>query len=300
MEEIKNDKAEFERKIKLVQKRQKRNFFIKLGTVIGIFVLLVVYLVTPLSQVGNYHLSGNLNLSKSDVLKIAHLRSNTSLYSINEKKCEDLLSNHPLIDSCRVKTSVFGGLEIEIEEKTPVLSNNQVYYLNNGELLDNSLLSSPSLGEYLGNIITQIPELIDSSNDSELLNETTISKHGKIYFGVSKDYRLNIKYLKIYQNNMFGYFVKYQDNYYQIILDFTRDVNNYLDVSYALDKKAFDLYFENIFSNPKIVLEEQKYENGQTSFIYYSIKVIIDYEFGSSKAKYSVYKINDESILEGL
>lgn len=300
MEEIKNDKTEFEQKIKLIQKKKKRNFIIKLGTIIGIFVLLIVYLLTPLSQVGNYRLSGNLNLSKKDVLKIAHLKSNTSLYSIDEKKCEELLLSHPLIDSCKVKTSVFGGLEIKIEEKTPVLSNDQVYYLNNGELLDNSLLSSPYLGEYLENIISEIPKLVDSSNDSELLNETTISKHGKIYFGVSKDYRLNIEYLKIYQNNMFGYFVKYQEKYYQIVLDFSRDVSSYLDVSYALDKNAFDLYFENIFSNPKVILEEQKFENGQTSFIYYSIKVIIDYEFGSSKAKYSVYKINDESILEGL
>lgn len=74
MEEIKNDKTEFEQKIKLIQKKKKRNFIIKLGTIIGIFVLLIVYLLTPLSQVGNYRLSGNLNLSKKDVLKIAHLK----------------------------------------------------------------------------------------------------------------------------------------------------------------------------------------------------------------------------------
>ena len=94
MEEKKVIISNFEDRLTLLRKKEKKNFLVRITIVAFIFLLLIVYLVTPLSQVGNYHLKGNLNLNKNEVLKIAHLNKNTSLFLINEKKCHELLESY--------------------------------------------------------------------------------------------------------------------------------------------------------------------------------------------------------------
>lgn len=294
MEENKVVISNFEDRLTLLRKKEKKNFFVRIAIVAFLFLLLIVYLVTPLSQVGNYHLKGNLNLNKSEVLKIAHLNRNTSLFLINEKKCQELLDEHPLIKSSKVKTGLFTGLSVEIEELTPVLKKSNLYYLNDGSVLDNTLLDSPLVGKHLNDIIKSIPT--DASKDYTYSKEQLVN-YSNIYFNVEQDFRTNINYFKITSDCDYEFFVLYNDVHYSVILDFSSAIS-YGDIAYAISNSAFERYDNSIFSNDKISLEKQIYQNGETSFEYYSIKVIIKYEFATNKAMYSVYTANDQPVLE--
>lgn len=294
MEENKVVISNFEDRLSKLRKKEKQNFFIRIGIVVFLFLFLIVYLVTPLSQVGNYHLKGNLNLSKSEVLKIAHLNRNTSLFLVDEKKCQELLNEHPLIKSSKVKTGLFTGLSVEIEELTPVLKRSNLYYLNDGSILDNALLDSPLVGKHLNNIIKLIPT--DASNNYSYSKEQLVN-YSNIYFNVEPSFRNSIDHFKITSDGNYEFFVLYNDIHYSVILDFSSSIS-YEDIAYAIDSDSFERYDNSIFSNDKISLEKQIYQNGETSFEYYSIKVIIKYEFATSKAMYSVYTANDQPVLE--
>ncbi len=289
MEETESEKTEFETRLIALKKVKKRNFFLRLGAVILLFVLLGGYLLSPLAQVKGFSLKGNLNLSRSDILEICHLKNSTSLYAVDAEKCEDLLNHHPLIKSGKVRSGI-AGLSIEIEEIAPVIKREDICYLNDGTPMDSTWLDSPLIGEFLQASVEKLP--IDLSEEGAL-TENNVRRYGSVWFALSEEYRGKIAFSSVESGNSFSYLFDFGSSYREVILKTPDEILNYADIAYALDKEAFARYESEFFSSdsPNCVIGKDGYLKnfrvGEISFEYYSLEVTISYKFGTSKAVYA-------------
>ncbi len=288
MEEAETGKTEFETRLIALRKKKKRNFFLRLSAVILLFVLLGGYLLSPLSQVKGFSLRGNLNLSRSDILGICHLKNSTSLYAVDAKKCEELLNHHPLIRNGKVRSSI-AGLSVSIEEIAPVIHREETCYLNDGSTMDPSWLESPLIGEFLETAIEKLPTDL---SEAEALSEENVRLYGAVWFQVPKEEREKIAYASIESGTRFSYLFDFGSSFREVALNFPAEVDE-ADIAYALGEEAFARYEKEFFSpdSPNSVLGKDGYLKnfrfGEISFDYYSIEVTISYKFGTDKAVYA-------------
>lgn len=258
----------FEEKLNMIHKKKRNTFILKLCIVFSIFSLLIIYLVTPLSQVSNYSLSGNLNFNKQEILEIMHLNKKSNLYFISKKQCDELLNNHPLIKSGKVNISPL-GFKVTIEENTPVISQNEVYYLKDGEIFDNELFSNPLISSYLENLKNNLPICLSSDK----LSKKDLTFFSDIYYSLSNEYQNNVKYFKVNDDNTYSFFSLYKENFYEIIYDIPLSMDSFKSIKTPLDKKGFEIYENGLIKGNELV--EKNYQSEETTFKYYSIKVII-------------------------
>lgn len=285
------NQTSFEVQIQNKRKLRRKRFIVRLSLVGTIFFLVLVYLFSPLSQVRKIKLSGNLNLNEEQIMEICNLSSSTNLYLIDKSKCEELLNSHPLILSSNVDVSPL-GLSIVIDEITPVFRYHNLHYLNNGDILDQDLLNSNYLSDYLNNIIEENPILL---SESEKLEKDDIVTYSKIFFNISKEARNKFEFIRFSENHQeFSFFYPYRDYYIEIVLSLPGQIRNYQDISYAIDEESLIRYRNNIFDDPTKFddLTIKTYESSNVSFNYYTIKVIISYTFGSNNVDYKVISSN--------
>ena len=138
-----NFMSDFEKKIRSLQRKKKRNLIIKIVSACLTLVLIVVYFLLPVSQVYNSRVSGNIHYTHEEILSIAGIKNKDSLYLISKDKIINNLKASPLIEDNSVKVSITPlGLNIELEEVVPVIYYNENKYLSNGKILDEDLLKS--------------------------------------------------------------------------------------------------------------------------------------------------------------
>lgn len=292
MEEPLKEQETFQNQIILLNRKQKKKMIVKIIIVLLLFTIFGVYMLCPLSQVRNSKVKGNLNISKKQILEIAHLDYKDSLYFVDEKKCESLLNNHPLIDSSKVKTSIL-GLSIEVDELTPLLNHKGDYYLNNGAVLDENLLSSPLVGDFLNEIITSIPK--DLTSDLSLLNKDNLSSLTSVYFLLDDLEKESIEYFRFLGKNEFSFFYSFNHNYkFEVDLIFPENKIIPEDIAFGIDSSFLNEYIQviNAYKDSFTLLKFM--ENDELLFEYYSIKVKMKYEFGTDQVKYDVYRNNEQ------
>lgn len=271
----------FEEQLLEMKKKYNRRLISKISFIGIVFALLFAYLFTPLSQVNNYRLQGNLNLNEEEVLDICHIDRDTSLFLIDENECLNLLNNHPLIKEAKINNNIF-GLNIEIEEITPILrTNGGNYYFNDGTFKESNFILSSSIPERFVDLCMGLPVSLNEFK----LSEEDILLFSDIYFSLSEEFRTKIKYYNIYDEKNISFF--YFDDYtYEVKITLPNNIKNIDDISYAIDKEAHQRYINEFLSKNDSGLVIKKYQNNLTSFEYYSILVKIEYEFGTNTANY--------------
>ena len=105
-----NSSNEFEMKIRRLQKSKKRNLIIKIVLCCIVFATILGYFILPVSRVSNTTVNGNINFTNEQIIQIAGLSSNDSLYLVSKDEIETNLKASPLIDddSVEVKLSPLG------------------------------------------------------------------------------------------------------------------------------------------------------------------------------------------------
>lgn len=271
----------FEEQLLEMKKKYNRRLISKISFIGIVFALLFAYLFTPLSQVNNYRLQGNLNLNEEEVLDICHIDRDTSLFLIDENECLNLLNNHPLIKEAKINNNIF-GLNIEIEEITPILrTNGGNYYFNDGTFKESNFILSSSIPDRFVDLCMGLPVSLNEFK----LSEEDILLFSDIYFSLSEEFRTKIKYYNIYDEKNISFF--YFDDYtYEVKITLPNNIKNIDDISYAIDKEAHQRYINEFLSKNDSGLVIKKYQNNLTSFEYYSILVKIEYEFGTNTANY--------------
>ena len=278
----------FEEQLVKLNNQKKRKFITKIIVIVFMFLTFGIYLFSPLSKISDFTLTGNYFVNKIDVLKILNVSSNTSLYSVDEDEYEKALNNHPLIKSSKVSVSVF-GLKVEIEEIAPVLkTGSNDFYCNDGEIrnYDNAFTTCLMPSHYLEEI-DKLPVYLNSNNHQ--LTKSEVCFIQDVYYTLSEEYRNKITYFDYSDEYTYSYFFNLtNDTLYEVVVEFNSSLKESENIAFALDSTAQQNYYKDFLDNPNINLTLKNYQNGETSFEYYSILVKIEYEFGNKKIRYNV------------
>ena len=142
---------------------------------VGIIVLLIVGIVFLYRSlyVKNIYVTGNKILTESEILEKTNLLSYPRLISVSEREIIDKLKENKIINTVKVKKSLFGKVVIEVSEnKILYQDTNGKYMLSNKEeiTLDETYLGVPTL-------INDCKEVKDKFIDKLLLVNDGILMH---------------------------------------------------------------------------------------------------------------------------
>lgn len=151
----------YEKMIEKVSKR-KLHFFLRLSLVGILALAILTYFLTPFSKVNNYELEGTYFYQKEEILSLAALKKSTYLFNVDEKRTERLLSEHPLLNNAKLEINPF-KLKIEVDELAPVYKTNEYIYMNNNQILDNSLFGNILIKDKLEKETSLIPYLLNKT-----------------------------------------------------------------------------------------------------------------------------------------
>lgn len=265
-----NSSNEFEMKIRRLQKSKKRNLIIKIVLCCIVFATILGYFILPVSRVSNTTVNGNINFTKEQIIQIAGLSSNDSLYLVSKDEIETNLKASPLIDddSVEVKLSPL-GLKINYEEIVPIFSYNDQIYMSNGKQIESDLLQSkdPLVSDYLF-VHTQKLMPLFSTPYEEKFTESRLKHLSKLVLSLDEEDKSKIIGVSYDSKNYYFNF------YYQsgledgtilkVVFDSAKKVEDLLEIirndkidlyiSYLSDEKTKD----NFVSFEEEILSEKK------------------------------------------
>lgn len=231
------ERTNYHRNLKL--KRRKR-----LITVVVIWLVIFIYMITPLSRV-NLKIIGNVYYSKDELISMGYINENRLWWLFDENKAIKTLESYEFIESVEIDKSFF-GTKMYIKELYPVGVQNNLYVMSNGELLNKDDYSNNS----------KINDIANFDNVDELDLDNLVNKYSKISLEIRNDfYNVEIiksneyKYVKLYGNREdIGYFIikadlvyldiKFKENKYEKIIE--EIIKN--NVKYSEDKPCFVAY----------------------------------------------------------
>lgn len=226
-----NTNQTFERKVKDKNRRIFIFSFIRLGIVFLTFLLIGIYLLSPISSVAQLTITGQIYLQKEDIYEIMNIKnpSKTSLFSLDSIKIQDLLDSHPFIKESKVALNPL-GLDIEIVEFAPCAKYGEIYYASTGEEIDNSIMNNESFDFYLSRM---------KNNIVYFVNEPSINKYFSDYMNIVCKINKKKKCIEFLESSL---------NEKSFILYYKQDGNsNYFRVNLSYDDQiSIDTYINNL------------------------------------------------------
>lgn len=136
-----NNTSTFKARCKNARKKRLDNIKKRFFVILVFWVLIISYLISPLSKARIIDLSGNTSiLNSEDIYNIADFSNSTFLWSINSVEIENKLNDYQYIDSATVDLSPL-GVKIALNEVSVVgkkgnycdnYGDDCIYYLSNG------------------------------------------------------------------------------------------------------------------------------------------------------------------------
>lgn len=169
---------------------KRKNFLIRLLTIIVLWSILIAYFLLPFSKVESIKIKGNVFLSKNQVLEMANINGKQFKIDVNNKKVEKKLNSYYCIEKTTSKISLFSS-SLTIKEIYPIGKN------ENRILWSNGSFTVEKLDEKIYGKIPLIEATINASfvEDFSLLNAKwgEIVKNNKMTLIAEKDYPLTDK-----------------------------------------------------------------------------------------------------------
>lgn len=152
---------------KVIEKISKRkiSFFYRLVTVGVVYLLILLYFLTPFSKAECLQLDGAFFYSEKEILNIMGINDDTFLFNFDKKRSEELLNNHPLIAKSNIDVSPF-SLIVDVEEIAACYKDSsETIYLNDNKVLSDDLRENILIKDKLNSEILKIPYLLNSQKD---------------------------------------------------------------------------------------------------------------------------------------
>lgn len=152
---------------KVIEKISKRkiSFFYRLVTVGVVYLLILLYFLTPFSKAECLQLDGTFFYSEKEILNIMGINDDTFLFNFDKKRSEELLNNHPLIAKSNIDVSPF-SLKVDVEEIAVCYKDSsENIYLNDNKVLSDNLRENILVKDKLNSEILKIPYLLNSQKD---------------------------------------------------------------------------------------------------------------------------------------
>lgn len=212
-------------------KKLRKQAKVLLGFIL-FFVTVILVLCSPLFDIKNIEVEGNLKLSKERIISVSTLQNHTNIFKFNSRIVKGKIEEIAYIDNAEITRKFPSTVKIVIEERQPKymlqFADSYVYINNQGYMLEisNEKLELPILIGFttdLSNIkagnrinvadlkkmdmVIKIYEAIKSNGLGELVNKIDISNdknyaiilenEGKIvYLGDCTELNTRILYLK--------------------------------------------------------------------------------------------------------
>ena len=88
-----------------------------LGTILGLIILAIIYIYSPLSKVYRLAISGNIYLSDDYYRHLSGIDDEDIFYLVSNSAIEDIIEAEPLVASVSVSHKAYGIIHIEVTEK---------------------------------------------------------------------------------------------------------------------------------------------------------------------------------------
>lgn len=225
-------------------------------TVVLIWLLVFVYIFTPISKV-NLKIEGNVYYTKEEIMNITYIDKNDYWWLVDTKKAKKVLETFDNIEYVTFKKSPF-GIAVKLHEVYPLAVKDNKYVMNNNSIIN--------IDEYMFN--SKVENLISFDNIKDDDLEYLVKKYKNISLNVRNRFN-NIeiinnndntyKFVKIYgYDEKIGHFImkldlvylniKLTDNKYdKIIGEISKNNIKYeenkpvLIAYHQLDEEAFEI-----------------------------------------------------------
>jgi hypothetical protein len=221
--------------------------------------------------VGNSTIVGNYYYTKEDILSLAGIKDNQSLYTLSKKKIKNNLSNSIFIQDVQVELSPF-GLVISYQEDAPCFAYNQEIYLSSGKKLTSEEINDENNQKYLSSHLNdQIILLNEPLNSSFPLQQ--YCHLGNLILSLNKEDSSLIKYAS-YDEETYYYSLYYfadENTLLKLSFDSTLQIS---EIKPMLTSHQIAYYLssldDELFIPQEITLSNHTYQ-------VYGIKVILRY-----------------------
>lgn len=113
----------------------------RLIIVVGILFIVLIIMSLPVFQIKTVVVSGNIDLSKAEIVQVAEADTGTNIFAYISNKYEKKLANIPIIKTANIQKIYPNKLSINIVERIPIgyvvyLENTYIAIDNEGVVLD--------------------------------------------------------------------------------------------------------------------------------------------------------------------
>ena len=131
------DEFQLKRKNHLLSLTRKK--VIRIVAIFLIWSFVITYFCLPVSKMKGIDVNGNVFLSDTMVIDIAHINSKTFRWDFSSEKANDLLNNYEfgnysIIEKAKVKNTII-DVEINVKENFPLGLLGDEVVLSNGEMM---------------------------------------------------------------------------------------------------------------------------------------------------------------------
>lgn len=133
-------------KLKEARKKKANRRLVFYLSIFFVLILIIVYLQSPLSQVKTINIQNNSFVADNEIIELAGLKSNSSIWSLDFPEMESNVVRHPVIEGVTIERQLPNTVEIDVTEKRVVsyLKNGSTYnpVLENGDILTDAVLQT--------------------------------------------------------------------------------------------------------------------------------------------------------------
>ncbi|MDF9866826.1 cell division protein FtsQ [Bacilli bacterium PM5-3] len=191
---------EYYQKIKIAQERKKKKVKVRRTIMIVIALIILVYLVSPLSKVGEISINGNQRYSDAEIKKIAGIHENQFNFLKPSFLVSSKLKNSKMFTSISVKNGFFQDMQIDIKE------NRLLFYTNKDKKIifydekNNKIIYD---GNNLKKYLAVVPELYSSVDKS--IQDKLVEKLSELDESVTNEISQIIYMPKSYDKEFFRF-----------------------------------------------------------------------------------------------
>ena len=214
------------------KRKKKRKIKFKSFLIVLSFVVvigLMVFYYTTL-HIKNIYVLGNSLLKEQEIIDIAGLTDYPKIYEVSTEEIENKLLKNDIINTVKVKKTLFGKVTINIAENKVIYKENNNYMLSNGRMVS------------LDRDLNLVPILINSIDDDildkfikkfMLINDDIVAKISEISYAKTE---LDKERFLFYMND---------GNYVYVTLSKIEVINSYNEIYPTLDGKKGILYLDS-------------------------------------------------------
>lgn len=248
-------------KLKQARKKKANRRLIFYLSIFFFLISIIVYMQSPLSDIKEINVSGNIHITDEDIVTQSGLTMNSNIWMIETEDIEKTILKNPIVDDVQVNRSLPWTVNIELVEHNIIgyVKEERTYIpvLKNGVQLD-----SYGSSTFHGNS----PVLI-GFNESEILTKMA-SELNKLDQNIAK--LISEIYWKPSDDNKYGILLYMNDGYIVdgTIRDFAEKMDVYPSVVSQLEPNTkgiihmgVGVYFESLEKNKST---DEKTENNET------------------------------------